>query len=95
MALYRVSDQAREDMVEIWAYIATDSVRAADRTNAAFYERFEALAEQPLMGRSRSELLSDLRSFPAGNYAIFYRPTENGVEILRVIHQARDITTMF
>lgn len=82
-------------MVEIWAYIAADSVRAADRTNATFYERFEALAEHPVMGRSRSELLADLRSFPAGSYAIFYRPTGGGVEILRVIHQARDITSMF
>ena len=82
-------------MVEIWAYIAADSVRAADRINAAFYERFETLAEHPMMGRSRSELALNLRSFPAGSYAIFYRSIEGGVEILRVIHQARDITSMF
>ena len=53
------------------------------------------LAENPLLGRGRPEFGRDIRSFPAGNCAIFYRPTDDGVEIIRVIHGARDITTMF
>ena len=48
-----------------------------------------------MAGRSRAELLPSLRSFPAGSYTIFYFPQEDGVEIVRVIHGAQDITTMF
>jgi toxin ParE1/3/4 len=35
-------------------------------------------------------LASGLRSFPVGRYVIFYMPTPKGVEIVRVLHGARD-----
>ena len=44
-----------------------------------------------MIGRNRSELLDDLRSFVAGSSSIFYRPTDDGIYILRIIHGARDI----
>jgi plasmid stabilization system protein ParE len=54
---YRLSPLAEEDLREIWLYVADDtSDSAADRLIDAIVERFELLAEQPRMGRSRSEL---------------------------------------
>ncbi len=47
------------------------------------------------MGRARPELPSGLRSFPVGNYLILYRPTDYGVEIVRVVHGSRDIEALF
>ncbi len=47
------------------------------------------------MGRRREELAPALRSFPAGNYVIFYRPVREAIQIIRVLHGARDIETMF
>lgn len=35
------------------------------------------------------------RSFPVGNYIIFYRPTDRGSEIIRILHSARDIPNIF
>lgn len=35
-----------------------------------------------------------LRSSPVGNYLIFYRPLPDGIEILRVLHGARDIAAI-
>jgi len=29
------------------------------------------------------------------NYLIFYRPVENGIEIIRVLHAKRDIDSLF
>ena len=95
MARYVISDEAPEDLVEIWAYIATDSENAASRTLDVIYERFQLLAENPMIGQSRPELLHALRSFAAGSYIIFYRPTDDGICILRVINGARDIGTLF
>jgi len=59
-------------------------------------DRFTAviarLANQPLMGRSADHLLPGLRSFSSGEYLIFYRPDEDGVCVVRILHGARRIT---
>lgn len=39
--------------------------------------------------------MSNLRSHPHGNYVIFYRPIGDGIEIVRVLHGARDIDAAF
>jgi toxin ParE1/3/4 len=44
-----------------------------------------------LAGRERSELRSDLRSFPVGNYIVFYRALPDGVEVVRVMSGRQDI----
>jgi toxin ParE1/3/4 len=95
MGQFRISDRARADLIDIWFYIAADSVDSANRLNARFYDEFTTLSRHPLMGRSRPELAPDLRGFPVGNYIIFYRPLENGIEVMRVLSTARDIDTLF
>ena len=49
------------------------------------------LVENPLAGRERRELRDGLRSFPVGNYVIFYVPLPDGVEIIRVMHGRQDV----
>jgi toxin ParE1/3/4 len=39
-------------------------------------------------------LATDLHSFPLGRYVIFYVPRPKGVEIVRVLHGARDIESV-
>ncbi|PYI84458.1 MAG: type II toxin-antitoxin system RelE/ParE family toxin [Verrucomicrobia bacterium] len=95
MNQFRVSDDARSDLDEIWFYIAQDNPDAADKFIRAIVSRFLTLASMPYMGRSREELLVNLRSFPVGNYIIFYRPMENGVEIARVLQGAMDFPPLF
>ena len=86
-----VRPRALADLADIWAYIAEDSVKHADRFAALINGQFRTLARQPHMGRSRPELATDLRSFPVGRYVILYLPLPKGVEIVRVLHGARDI----
>jgi len=95
MKQYRVSEVARSDLDEIWFYIAQDNMDAADRFIHAIVSRFAMLAGMPEMGRMREELAPRLRSFAIGNYVIFYRPMENGVEIARVLHGAREFPPLF
>ncbi|MBI4026161.1 MAG: type II toxin-antitoxin system RelE/ParE family toxin [Verrucomicrobia bacterium] len=95
MGFLRVSDRATADLDEIWVFIAGDHFAAADRLIAAIVEKFEILARSPEMGRARHDLIPLLRSFPVGNYVIFYRPMTDGIEILRVLHGARDIPAQF
>lgn len=76
--------RASADLAEIWAHIAKDSVKHADRFAVLIDDHFRALARRPYMGRSRTELAPDLRSFPVGQHVIFYLPLPRGVEIVRV-----------
>jgi toxin ParE1/3/4 len=89
-----VRPRASVDLAEIWAFIAEDSIKHADKFAALIDNHFQGLARRPQMGRSRSELAPDLRSFPVGQYVIFYLPLPKGVEIVRVLHGARDIESI-
>ena len=59
------------------------------------YETMQKLAQFPLVGKERAEILEGLRSFPVNNYVIFYRSVDNGIEVIRVLHGARDIESLF
>jgi toxin ParE1/3/4 len=87
--------KVRIDLAEIWDYIADDSETQADNFVYRIDKTFNSLAENSYMGRSRSELAEGLRSFPIGRYVIFYQVIPDGVEIVRVLHSARDIDPNF
>jgi len=101
MANFTVSPEAREDLDEIHAYISEDDLEAADRVLEAALSTFATLAGMPGMGRPRTfkhSELSGLRSFRIDgfrNYLIFYRVVSDGVEIVRVLHGARDLDVLF
>src|SRR5258707_6695942 len=86
-----VRPRALVDLAEIWAYIAEDSVNHADSFAALVDQKFRTLARRSRMGRARPELVPDLRSFAVRSHLIFYLPTSNGVEVVRVLHSARDL----
>jgi len=95
MKQFQVADSARGDLDEIWFYIAGDNPENADKLIRSITSRFSILASMPEIGRLREELAPRLRSFAVGNYVIFYRVIENGVEIVRVLHGARDLPPLF
>lgn len=87
--------QALEDLAEIWTYIADDSPDRADTFADMVESKFQTLARHPSIGRHRPELGANLRSFVIGHYVIFYSPVSDGIEIVRVLHGARDIESIF
>ena len=90
---HRVATRARADLEEIWRYIASEggSEMAADNTIDLITERFLLLSEFPRLGRARNELRRGLRSYPVGDYVIFYRIVGTSVVIQRVLHGRRAI----
>ena len=86
---------AEADILEIWDYIADDSLAAADRWVDRLDVQFRLLAAQPMMGRARDELAPGVRSFPFGRYVVFYVPLDDGIDVVRVLHGARDIDAVF
>lgn len=95
MNRYRLSQQAEQDLEDIWIYLGQQDEIGADRQVARLLDRFPMLAQFPNMGRQRNELLTGLRSFPVKPYIIFYIILPERVEIVRVLHQSRDIEGQF
>jgi len=91
----RLTRIAEESRIRIWLHLALDNPAAADRLLDTIDEKCRAYAAQPEMGDLRSELGDDVRCFPAGNYVVFYRPHDDGILVLLVIHGARDIPVVF
>jgi toxin ParE1/3/4 len=91
----RFTKEAVKDLDDIWDYIAEDDPIAADGFIDQLYSVCERLAFSPLVGRQREEFRRDLRSFPHGNYLIFYIPRGTTVEIIRIIHGNRDLKSAF
>lgn len=89
------------DTEGIAGYLAQQSIDVAERFLDACRADFQRLAEMPGAGRIREFLnpkTANIRSWPIGgfrNYLIFYRPIEDGVEILHVLHGARDLDAFF
>jgi len=96
MAEAIVSPEALQDIGDIRSYIAMDNPEAADRVLQAFEASAALLATQPELGpckpRLRGLRLWVVTQFPS--YLMFYREQEGQVEIVRVLHGARDMKSI-
>jgi plasmid stabilization system protein ParE len=95
MSSYQFTPQAIEDLFEIWSYIAGHDVEAASRVEEAIHAGCPFLTDTPLAGRIREDLTSlPLRFWlvqPYRNYWIVYRPETKPLQVIRIIHTARNI----
>lgn len=95
MSSYRYSSDANADVEEIVLYIFDLNPVAAHHFLDALEAACELLAAQPFLGRQRPELGEAIRSFPIGNYLIFYVPAPHGIDVARVIYGGRDLPEVF
>jgi toxin ParE1/3/4 len=90
-----IRPRAQADVAEIWDFIAEGSQARADAFLDRLDQSIQDIACTPRMGRARDELIQNLRSFPFGRYVIFYLALADGIEIVRVLHGARDLHAIF
>lgn len=81
-------------MLSIWRYIAEDKPQAATGLIHTINEKCALLADNPLLGQARPDIAPDFRYFVVGNYLILYREAAYGVEIIRVLHGARNLKAL-
>jgi toxin ParE1/3/4 len=91
---YHIRPLAARDLEQIREYIAQDNLAAAVRMIDRLMDRFDRLAEFPGIGMAHPELGDQVRGYPVGSYIIYYRPTDDGIDIGRVWHGARDPETL-
>jgi len=87
--------RAADDLLEIWLTLSSDGVRRADAYLDKIEQQLKRCAEHPRMGRSRDELAAGLRSLIVYPYVVFYRPIDEGIDVIRVLHGARDLDAVF
>ena len=90
-----IRPQALTDLDNIFDYVVEDSLDRAIAFIRKLSGQMKKVAASPGIGRSRDELLAGLRSFPYGNYLIFYSPLDDGADIVRILNGARDIEALF
>lgn len=95
MARITKKPQAIRDLKETWHYIADDSPTSADKVVLQIEERLQLLLQFPQMGRKRPELERGIQGFVIDSYVVFYLAVEDGIEIVRVLHGARDSPAQF
>lgn len=95
MKTFRLSAQAAREVENIWEYIAKDDVAAASRVRLEFYEAFQKLADRPGIGHTRHDLTGQpVRFWPVRSYLVVYKADSRPLEIVRVVHGARDLTRL-
>lgn len=87
----RFRPAAEDDLEEIGDFIARDNPQRALTFIRHLREKCAKLAAMPESAPRRPNLGSEIRSRPAGNYVIFYRPVDGGIEVIRILHASRDL----
>jgi len=91
MARVERSPEARLDLRAITSHIAQDNPSAALKWLDEMEGLFITLAAHPrIEERLQTRRFGDVRRFSRGNYLVYFRPLATGVQILRVVHGARD-----
>ncbi len=95
MAGFRRSAAAENDLLSIWRYIASGNPDVATHVLHNIDEKCVLLGDNPKLVPARPDIAPEMRYFTVNNYLILYREISNGVEIVRVVHGARNLTDIF
>lgn len=95
MGRFNLSKPASRDLRDVIAWIRKQSPSAAVRVRGEFRKAMATLADFPYIGHERRDLTDQpLRFWALYSYLIIYDPAARPIEIVRIIHGARDVQTM-
>jgi toxin ParE1/3/4 len=94
MAKYRISNQAKEDLIRIHQYgVSKFGMDQADKYFNSFFNYFEFIAQQPFSFKSVDYIKPGYRRCVCGVDTIYYRITDNEVEIMAIVGR-QDLTDL-
>jgi toxin ParE1/3/4 len=89
---FRISSEAREDLVSVWEYSRKHwGSEQADLYIDAFMLRFVWLARNRGLWRPRPDLKEGVFSCSEKSHVIFFSEDEGHIDILRVLHGRMDL----
>jgi toxin ParE1/3/4 len=90
----RFTRRAREDLLGIWLYIEQRNPRVADQVYDRIEKSCELLRDHPQIGPARPEFGEGARALVIDRWIALYRLVEDGVQVVRIIDGARDLTRL-
>jgi len=94
MAKYRISNQAKEDLIRIHQFgVSKFGMDQADKYFNSFFDYFEFIAQQPFSFTSVDYIKPGYRRCVCGVDIIYYRITDNEVEIMAIVGR-QDLTDL-
>lgn len=95
MEKYRLSKDAKDDLIRIHQYgVRKFGERQADLYFFTFFEKFEKIAENPLLYQEVDHILPGYRRCVCGVDSIYFRLEGGMVEIISIIGR-QDIDELF
>jgi plasmid stabilization system protein ParE len=89
---YILAPAAQRDLRALQAYIAQENIQVARRVLAEIRAACARLADNSHLGHTREDLTDQpVRFWFVRTYYIIYRPETRPLEIVRIVHSARDI----
>ena len=88
MARFTLSRAAKRDLVEIGRYtLAQWGLAQARRYLTQLDERMDVIASEPSLGRTCDDIRAGYRCVHEGRHVLFYRLGDEGVEVIRILHE--------
>ncbi|HHF7372731.1 type II toxin-antitoxin system RelE/ParE family toxin [Legionella bozemanae] len=88
---YRLYPKAIEDLESIYSYSTHEfGIKRTEDYILAIDSSFQRLADDPLIARKCDYIRPDLRAFNIGSHIIFFKTTDYGIAVIRVLHQSMD-----
>ena len=89
---YKISLEAKLDIEKIWLYTLREwSIQAADRYVRFIMDEILYVADHPHSGTDCSEIREGYYKTRVKSHFIFYRLNNDTIEVVRILHQQRDI----
>lgn len=86
MAKYRLSNDAKEDLIRIHHYgVEKFGISQADKYFHSFFEYFDIISERPYSFESVDFIKKGYRRCVCGSDSIYYRIVNETVEIMAII----------
>ncbi len=93
MTNIRFTRRSREDLLDIWLYIAPrNSEAVADQVYDRIEDACRRLAHHPQLGPARPEIAEDARVLVIERWLALYRLVDDGAQIVRIVDGSRDLT---
>ncbi|CAN7630943.1 type II toxin-antitoxin system RelE/ParE family toxin [Bosea sp. LjRoot90] len=91
MGFVHYTNQAKQDLLDIWLWIARDSVLLADAVLDRLEQRANKLSQHREIGMARPEIGEGARGLVIERWLVLYRLVDGGVRIVRIVDGARDL----
>ncbi|MGA9069218.1 MAG: type II toxin-antitoxin system RelE/ParE family toxin [Terracidiphilus sp.] len=93
---FQLTKTAERELDQIFVYYAQRAgVDVADKIIDSIEERFALLGDFPAIGLNSDHLVPGVLRFPTGDYIVYYRKRRNVIQILHILHGARNQARTF